>query len=288
MPKISEILKQATATLQQSGIAEPRREAVSLLAFALEKDRAFLIAYPEYELAAEEEKRFRGFLARRAAREPLQYIRGHQEFYGLDFLVTPDVLIPRPETELIVEAGIKILKDRKNPRFCEVGVGSGCISIALLSEIPAAEAVGLDVSENALRVAEKNAEKHRVRDRFELRISDVFSALTDEKFDLIVSNPPYVPIEDFATLQAEVRDFEPHVALSDGGSGLSIIEKIIRQAPRFLDAEGFLLMEIGFNQSAIVREMFDPDIWHQPEFLPDLQGIPRMVRAHLKTQPPIL
>ena len=282
MSNISETLKTAEDILRQSGIAEPRREANSLLALALQKDRSFLIAHPEYEISLEEEWHFRNFLERRARHEPFQYIRGKQEFYGLDFILTPDVLIPRPETELIVEAAIKILREKENPLICEVGVGSGCITVSILHEIKNAVAIGLDVSEKALEIARINAENNRVSDRIELRISDVFEALKGEKFDLIVSNPPYVPSEDFAALQTEVRDFEPRIALTDGSDGLSIIEKIISGAPEFLKPGCFLLMEIGFNQSNKVWEMFNMNAWQIVEFLPDLQGIPRMLQAQIK------
>lgn len=280
MPNISEKLREATDILQTSGINEPRRAAVSLLAFSLQKDKTFLIAHPEYKLSTEEEKRFQEFLQRRASREPFQYITGTQEFYGLDFAVTPDVLIPRPETELIVENALEILPE--NAGFCEVGIGSGCISIAILHQVETAHAVGLDISENAMQIAEKNAKRHKVSDRLQLKISNVFEVLKDEQFDLIVSNPPYIPRRDFELLQTEVRDFEPTIALTDGKNGLSIIEKIINDAPQFLKPHAFLLMEIGFNQAAEVKEMFSPKIWQAIEILPDLQNIPRMVMAYAK------
>lgn len=281
MPNIAETLKKATEILQKSGVAEPRREANSLLGFALQKDRTFLITHSDHALSDDEEASFQTLLKRRARREPLQYITGKQEFYGLDFVVTPAVLIPRPETEMIVENAIEILKPRKNARFCEIGVGSGCISVAILHNLEAASAVGLDVSEKALEIAKLNAEKHRVSGRFELKISDVFDSLTEEKFDLVVSNPPYIARREIANLQAEVRDFEPLNALTDGAGGLSIIERIVRAAPRFLMPEGFLLIEIGFGQADDVKSLFDPKIWRTVEILPDLQAIPRTVRAQI-------
>jgi release factor glutamine methyltransferase len=281
MPNIAEILREATEILHKSGLAEPRREANSLLAFALRKDRTFLITRSDHELSERETADFRTVLKRRAAREPLQYITGRQEFYGLDFTVTPDVLIPRPETEMIVEHAIGILKERTESHFCEIGVGSGCISVAILHNVETSSAVGLDISEKALKIAELNAENHRVLERFDLRSSDVFGRLTDEKFDLIVSNPPYIPRADIESLQAEVRDFEPLNALTDGGDGLSIIGKIIRQAPGFLKPRGFLLIEIGIHQAEAVREAFAGKIWRGVEILPDLQEIPRMVRAQV-------
>jgi release factor glutamine methyltransferase len=281
LPAIAEIILNASRILRENGIAEPRREANSLLAFALEKDKAFLIAYPDYELSDREEKRFNEFLQRRARREPFQYITGKQEFYGLDFMVTPDVLIPRPETEIIVENAIEILREMDKPVFCEVGTGSGCISVSILHNVKTARAIGLDISEKALKIAAQNAGRHRVSDRLELKISDVFTNLKNERFDLIVSNPPYISSEEMKILQAEVRDFEPETALTDGRDGLSIIERIIAGAPNFLKPGGYLLMEIGFNQSEKAREMFAPDKWQAIDFLLDLQGIPRTIKAKL-------
>ncbi len=280
---ISETLLKAAEILKQNGIVEPRREANSLLAFALGKDQTFLIAHSEYELSETEKTDFDRFLTRRAAHEPLQYIRGTQEFFGLDFTLTSDVLIPRPETELLVEAAIEILKTKTNPHFCEIGTGSGCISISILYEVENATATGADVSSNALKITKLNAEKNEVIGRLKLLKSNVFENIENEKFDLIVSNPPYVPSKDFETLQREVRDFEPQIALTDGRNGLTIIEKIISDAPEFLKPDCYLLMEIGFNQSSQVKEMFDPNIWQTVEFLPDLQGIPRVTKARLKS-----
>jgi release factor glutamine methyltransferase len=279
LPNIAERLREASGTLHSSGIIQSRREAYLLLALALKKDKTFLIAHPEYELSGEEEKRFKDFLIRRASREPFQYIAGKQEFYGLDFATTKDVLIPRPETELIVETAIEILRAKRNLNFCEVGIGSGCIAVSILHKIKTARAIGLDISPKALEIAAGNAATHEVSNRLELKISDVFEVLQNEKFDLIISNPPYIPSEEIENLQAEVRDFEPIIALTDGDDGLSIIEKIIVESPKFLNKEGFLLLEIGFGQADKVREIFEQEIWRVVEILPDLQGIPRMVKA---------
>jgi len=282
MPSIFESLKRATELLAANGVAESSREAASLLSLAIKKDRAFLYAHPEYELAADEIRAFDSFVDRRASREPFQYIAGKQEFFGLEFKVTPDVLIPRPETEMLVERALHILDEHECTSLCEIGIGSGCIAISILCNAAGATVVGLDVSAAALEIAHQNAQQHGQTDRIKLFKSDIFSALTDDKFGMIVSNPPYVPENDIGGLQIEVRDHEPRGALTDEGDGLSIIRRIISGAPAFLKESGYLLMEIGIDQSSRVVDMFDPTVWQEPELFPDLQGIPRLVSAKMK------
>src|SRR5688500_1255766 len=244
MPALSEKLDEAETILRNSGVIDPRREAELLLALALKRNKTFLIAHPEYLLDPAEENIVDGFVRRRSSHEPFQYISGIQEFYGFEFEVTPDVLIPRPETEMVVDHAIRILDSKVGASFCEVGVGSGCIAISILVQARLATAVGLDISQGALKVAQLNAEKHRVTERLALMESDTFDSLTDDQFDLIVSNPPYVPDGDIDGLQAEVRNFEPRTALAGGPDGLSIIERIVGSAPRFLRGQGYLLLEI--------------------------------------------
>jgi release factor glutamine methyltransferase len=275
---ISTALSSAAEVLKEAGIAEFRKEAASLMAFILDKDAAFVVAHSEDELLANQKILFDSCIRRRAKREPFQHITGRQEFYGLDFEVSPDVLIPRPETEILVETAIEILSEREKPHFFEIGSGSGCITISILHNVENAQAVAADISDNALAVAATNAEKHNVASRLALRQADVFAGINGE-FDLIVSNPPYVPDGQLESLQAEVRMFEPRVALSGGDDGLLIIKRIIDGAPAFLGANGYLLMEIGFDQAGRVRELFDPSVWLNVEFLPDLQGIPRITKA---------
>ena len=200
--------RDGTKILQQADIAEFRREASSLLAFVLQKDAAFLIAHPEFELTAAQASAFETAIKRRTAHEPFQYITGKQEFWGLEFEVTPAVLIPRPETEILVDAAIGILSQIESPHFCEVGVGSGCIAVSIAHSVPAVTAVATDISPAALSVATRNAKRHNVDTRIEFRTGDVFAGVTGS-FDMIVSNPPYVPDEEIEALQAEVRDFEP-------------------------------------------------------------------------------
>lgn len=279
---IAESLKIAAATLRNADIAQPEREAASLLMFAIKRDRTFLFAHNEYELNEAESRAYSNLIARRQTREPFQHIVGKQEFYGLDFVVTPDVLIPRQETELLVEAAIEILNGKENARILEIGTGSGCIAVSLLHSSPTVIATAADISERALVIAKKNAETNGVAGRITFLRSDLYEALDPQKFEIIVSNPPYIPAKDVATLQAEVRDFDPITALTDGADGLSIIGKIVADAPQYLDRNGSLLIEIGFGLAAAVAEMFDRKLWVEPVFIQDMQGIERIVRSEVK------
>ena len=281
MRSVADCLKVGTQALHDAGVPDALRQATSLLQFAIARDRAFIIAHPEYQLTDNEEELFQSSVARRSAREPFQHIVGRQEFYGLDFIVTPDVLIPRPETELIVERAIELLSSLASARFLEIGVGSGCISVAILKHCPKSSATAVDISEPAIEVARRNATMHGVDQRLDILRSDIFGSIADEKFDLIVSNPPYVPLDEYADLQPEVRDHDPRIAVTDGSTGLTVIERIIDHAPQHLGSSGHLVMEIGYDQHERVLSLFDPAIWKSVGFLPDLQGIARTVDAEL-------
>ena len=274
---IAEALRQAWRELDHAGVAEARREAGSLLSHVIGKDRTFLIAHAEDRLNDGECQRFAEAVARRAAGEPTQYISGKQDFFGRSFRVTPDVLIPRPETELLVEAALELMG--ANAVVCDVGTGSGCIAVTLLCERNDARAVAVDVSEAALEVARQNARELSVEPRIEFVLSDCFEALKPQPtfFDLIVSNPPYVSANMLPGLQREVRDHEPLVALSPGPDGLSVIRRLLADAPAFLRENGYLLMEIGFDQGEKVQELVDKNVWTLQRIVPDLQGIPRIV-----------
>jgi len=276
---IAQAIHEAARVLREAGVSEARRDASLLLAHVAGRSQTFLIAHDD-ELKADETQQYRQAILRRASGEPVQYITGHQEFFRLDFEVTPDVLIPRPETELLVEAALTLLRemDVTRPRICDVGTGSGCILISILHEEKGACGLGLDVSHAALDVAARNAERLGVAERIELIESDCFDVLQpDTKVEMIVSNPPYVAEKDLDGLQREVREHEPLVALSPGADGLGIIRKILRDAPRFLTPNGHLLMEIGFDQHERVSEMINPKIWTLLDIHKDLQGIPRTV-----------
>jgi release factor glutamine methyltransferase len=284
MNSIAQEIVEAAQLLRKAGVAEARREAGSLLAHTIARDRTFLITHADELLSSGEAGRFRAFVARRASGEPLQYITGRQEFFGLDFDVTPDVLIPRPETELLVESALGLLRDtNQTPLICDVGTGSGCVAIALLHEQAQTRCVALDISPPALRVAARNAARHNVKERLMLVASDCFSALdpVHARFSLIVSNPPYVTAEAFEGLQREVREHEPRTALTPGGDGLLIIKRLIEDAPRFLLSGGHLLLEIGFDQHEAVSRLFESEAWQLLDIHKDLQGIPRIAVAKL-------
>ena len=271
---IADSLREATSLLRAADVPEARREAGSLLSFVIGRDRTFLISHAEDPIDEQDQVRFREAVARRAAGEPLQYITGVQDFFGREFRVTTDTLIPRPETELLVEAALEVIVEGAS--ICDVGTGSGCIAVTLLCERTDARAVAVDISEAALGVAAENARRLGVSDRIRFEVSDCFESVNGA-FDLIVSNPPYVSADALPGLQREVRDHEPLVALSPGEDGLSVIRRLLTDAPRFLKKSGYLIMEIGFDQGEKVREIIDPNVWHLIEIRPDLQCIPRIV-----------
>jgi release factor glutamine methyltransferase len=279
MTSIAEALTTAAQVLNNAGVPEARREAGSLLSFILGKDRTFLISHAEDQLGDDSFRRFREGVERRASGEPLQYITGVQDFFGREFRVTPDVLIPRPETELLVEAAIGLVAEASEPFICDVGTGSGCIAVTLLCELRKARAVAVDKSSSALEIAKLNARNHAVLERIDFAISDCFSALDpgEYQFDMVVSNPPYVSEAMMAGLQREVRDHEPLVALSPGPDGLRVIRRLILEAPAFLKDEGYLIMEIGFDQGEAVQQLIADDVWRLLEIRPDLQDIPRIL-----------
>jgi len=279
MPKtIAQALSEASEELNRSGVPEARKEAAALLTHVLDVDRSFLIRNSEDMVDEAAFNRFRLLVERRASGEPAQYITGYQDFYGRRFKVNPDVLIPRPETELLVENALSGIPFTDGFSVCDVGTGSGCIAITVLCERPLVRAVALDVSERVLQLARGNAEALGVADRIQFVKSDCFDALpTSAKFDLIISNPPYVSANVLPGLQREVRDHEPVVALSPGEDGLTIIRRLLIDAPAFLKPEGRLFMEIGFDQGDAVGNLVEPNVWQLVDMIPDLQQIPRIV-----------
>ena len=276
--KLAAVISSAALQLAAAGVDEPRREAAALAAFVTRRDRTFIFAHPEYELSERESADFAEVLRRRAAREPFHYITGVKEFYGLEFRVGPGVLIPRPETELLVEEAIAELGHRSQRRVLEIGVGSGCISVAILKNTPDARADGVDVSSVAIETARLNAEAHGVADRLDIRAGRTYAG-AEGPFDLIVSNPPYIPERDRSSLMPDVAGFEPAEALFGGEDGLSVVREIVAGAPARLVPGGRLLMEIGIGQSAAVRELLGRSGLAGVEFIRDLQGIDRVASA---------
>ena len=264
-------------TLTAAGVAAPRMEAGSLMAHMMQCDRAFLIAHSNDPLSDQQLSNYQQLIQRRAAREPLQYITGHQEFFKLDFQVTPDVLIPRPETELIVEAVLDLFPTNAQIHFADVGTGSGCIAISILHERQQTRATAIDLSAAALAVAKHNAERHQVIDRMRPLRSNLFADLDGgEVFDLIVSNPPYIPDEDIRELSVEVQQ-EPRSALAGGADGLNVITEVLDSAPLRLSRGGYLIFEFGINQDREIKRMVNTDLWELIEVRPDLQSIPRII-----------
>jgi release factor glutamine methyltransferase len=244
---------------------------------ALQCTRAFLLTYPEAVLTSDQAVIYERWLCRRARQEPIQYILGRQDFFGLTFTVTPDVLIPRPETEHLVEALLKRLPHDRPLRIADVGTGSGAIAVALAVHLPRAQITALDISRAALAVAQQNAAAHSVADQVRFVVSDLLDAVGGETYDAVVSNPPYVAETDRETLEAQVRDYEPHQALFAGRSGLEIYERLVPQARGRLVPDGWLALEIGYGQQNALLRLLSG--WKQVAFLPDLQGIPRVACA---------
>ncbi len=268
-------LLQGTGLLEGAGIAAPRLTAEVLLAYALRRDRVYLYAHPEHELAEVEWIHYGRYLHERMKGKPTQYITRRQEFYGREFRVTPDVLIPRPETELVAETALKL----GARRVVDVGTGSGALAITLQLE-SGCDVLATDISPAALAVAAENA--RRLGARIGLMCCDVTEAIGAGAADLLVSNPPYVPLAQRAGLQREVRDFEPDVALFAGETGFELYERIVADAPRVLRPGGWLIMELGFGSRDHVARLLSG--WDDLAIEPDLAGIPRVVRAR---RPPI-
>ena len=277
-------LKQAfDAALKQLEAADtpsPRLSAELLLMFTLDCSRAYLFTYPERELTEEEQARYDEAIARRCTGEPAQYITGHQEFFGRDFLVTPAVLIPRPETEHLVEAVLELFPREARLAVLDVGTGSGCIAVTLAREFPRSTLMAVDISPEALEIAQANAA--RLEAKVEFHKCDLLDGIEPAKmFDLIVSNPPYVGECEADKVQKQVRDFEPHCAVFGGERGMDIIRRLAPQSWDHLRPGGYFLMEIGYSIAEPVHEIMRD--WIDFRVIPDLQGIPRVVVARKPT-----
>lgn len=261
-----------------------RRDAELLLLHILRKthpdrNRAWLIAHTDSEVLPDAGNELDELIERRLRGEPIQYIAGKTEFYGLSFRVTPDVLIPRPETEHVVETTIELAAQFSDPHIVDVGCGSGAIGVALAHSLPGARMTATDISSPALAIARDNAKSNGVADRIRFIQGDLLARLAGERFDIVASNPPYVAFADRESLAVEVRDYEPAQALFAGQAGLDVIRRLIPEAHQALVPGGFLVMEIGHDQSWPVRELLRDAGFEAISFVDDLQGIPRVACA---------
>ncbi len=264
-------LQQGTKLLEDASVPVPHLTAEVLLAFAMRRERVFLFAYPERELDAIEWLHFGRYLHERLKGKPTQYITKRQEFYGREFRLTPDVLIPRPETEHLVEAVLQLPPAR---RIVDVGTGSGAVAVTLALETPV-EVYATEISPAAAAVAAANA--RRLGARVRIAVCDLLSAIAPDSVDLVVSNPPYVPLRDRDGLQREVRDYEPALALFGGESGFDFYDRLAAEAPRVLRPGGWLVVELGFGAVNHVTRLLSD--WREPQVYPDLAGIPRVMAA---------
>jgi release factor glutamine methyltransferase len=277
--QLKQALTSAIDRLAEEKVPSPRMNAELLLMFTLSCDRAYLYAHPERELTSEETNRFDSALAERIRGVPAQYITGHQEFWGLDLIVTPAVLIPRPETEHLIETVLECLAGENSSavRIADVGTGSGCIALALAKELPDAELHAIDISPAALEVAKANAARHQFESRIQFHQGDLLSGFADKFFDFVVSNPPYVGDSEEDHVQLEVRKFEPRNAVFAGPKGTEVIEHLIPQARTALKPGGWLVMEISGTIAEDIRHLLSG--WENVQIKPDLQSTPRVALA---------
>jgi release factor glutamine methyltransferase len=280
---LKDALTSAIERLAAAHVGSPRMNAELLLMFTLSCDRAYLFAHPERELTSEEQTCYEEALTRRSRGEPAQYITGHQEFWGMEFIVTPAVLIPRPETEHVIEIVLDLARVRRTPspasslRIVDVGTGSGCIAITLAKEIPQAEIHATDISPAALEIARANAARHQFENRIHFHQADLLQGLDPSTFDFVVSNPPYVGESEEDQVQLEVRKFEPRSAVFAGPTGLEVIDHLIPQAQTALKSGGWLIMEISGTIAEGAKRMLSG--WQHIQITNDLQGIPRVASA---------
>jgi release factor glutamine methyltransferase len=288
---IRQALQDAIAKLTTAKVPSASTAAEVLLMHVLGQDRAYLHAHPEGELTPQQAAAFNGFVEKRAVGTPTQYLTGKQEFWGMTLEVEPGVFIPRPETETVVEVALKLVRERlqrDDARLVDVGTGTGCIALALAKELPGAEVVAIDVSDAALALAKRNAEKHGLAERVKFLKSELLEGIFSHHgtvfgfdvrtFDLIVSNPPYIAPEDAGALPKEVREHEPAEALYSEEEGLETTEQLIQQARFSLTKNGWLVVELGHGTADAVKELFD-EHWGNLEITNDLAGIPRVLAA---------
>lgn len=287
--------KTGIARLREADVPSYTLAAELLLMHVAGRDRTWLYAHPEDEISADQERQFLSLVSRRTAGEPTQYLTGKQEFWGLEFEVTPDVLIPRPETEHVIEvaldrlavreirAGRKQTLSGEGLRIADIGTGSGCIAIALAKDLPGAKFVATDISPAALHIARRNAQRHNFADRIDFVPTNVLGGVAaspaNARFDLIASNPPYISRREAPTLQREVREHEPKVALYGGEEGYELYAGLVTQSAAHLAPGGIAVFELGHDSLPAVQPLFETPEWTRVGVANDLAGIPRVIAA---------
>ncbi len=274
-------LQVATAYLKKRDIDSPRLTAELLLSYLLQKDKTYLYINYKKPLSKKTFLKYWDLIKRRAKKEPLAYILGKKEFWSLEFEVNPSVLIPRPETELLVEKGITLLKSVENPIILEIGTGSGAIAISLAKELPNAIIYATDISKDAIEVAFRNALRHKVINRIKFIVGNIYDPIKEiPKFHLIITNPPYISEKEYTRLPEEIKNWEPRIALYGGKDGLSVIKKIICKAHKFLHQGGYILMEIAPYQSSNITRLFkETGQYNLVQLLKDYSGLFRIAIA---------
>jgi release factor glutamine methyltransferase len=278
---IGKLLTWTTDYLRRRGSESPRLDTEVMLAFALDWQRVQLYTHYEEQVGERARGVFRDLVRRRALGAPVAYLVGRKEFYSLSFDVSSDVLIPRPETEFLVVEFLEVSAKLDRPRVVDVGTGSGCLAVACAQHHPSAQITAIDISAPALELARKNASKHGLADRIDFRQGNLLQPVAGEApFDVIVSNPPYIPTDQIATLEAGVRDHEPHLALDGGEDGLKVVSRLIDESILVLGSGGHLILEIGTAQEQPVRALIEAHSeFHALPTIRDLRKYPRVIRA---------
>ena len=276
---INSLLNWTVNYFKSKNIQSARLDAEVLLSHVLRQERIYLYVHFDEPMEQNELSKFREYVKKRAQHVPIAYIIGEREFMGLPFKVTKDTLIPRPDTEILVENVLNNVDKDKEIEIVDIGTGSGAIILSLLVNLPKAQGKTVDISSKAIEVAKENAVNLQVNDRCEFFVGDLFAPLNDNKFDVIVSNPPYIPQKDIATLEDDVKEYEPVSALTDGGDGLSYYRRLLSEGKAYIKENGFIALEIGIYQSNDVKQIAMDNGWKNIKIIKDYAGIDRVVLA---------
>ena len=276
---ISSLLNWTVNYFKSKNIQSARLDAEVLLSHVLRQERIYLYVHFDEPMEQNELSKFREYVKKRAQHVPIAYIIGEREFMGLPFKVTKDTLIPRPDTEILVENVLNNVDKDKEIEIVDIGTGSGAIILSLLVNLPKAQGKTVDISSKAIEVPKENAVNLQVNDRCEFFVGDLFAPLNGNKFDLIVSNPPYIPQKDIATLEDDVKEYEPVSALTDGGDGLSYYRRLLSEGKAYIKENGFIALEIGIYQSEDVKQIAMDNGWKNIKIIKDYAGIDRVVLA---------